>query len=91
MNKPEIVTAYATKYNMTKVDATKEIENFMNFVFDCVEAGEVLMFPNFMKIYVKTMPSRMARNPQTGEYFKTEEKKKVVVTPMKGLKELVNK
>ena len=91
MNKPEIVAAYAKKYNMTKVDATKESENFMNFVNDYVSIGESLLFPNFMKITVKTMPPRTARNPKTGEYFKTEEKKKVTITPMKGLKDIVNK
>lgn len=91
MNKPEIVTAYASKYNMTKVDAVQEIENFIGFVIDYLEVGETLNFPGFMRFGVKEIPARTARNPKTGETIQVPSKKKVVITPMKTVKDAVNR
>lgn len=91
MNKPEMITLYAQRNNMTKVDAAKEISNFTKFINDCVEMGETVILPNCMKIAVKTMPPRMARNPKTNETFMMGEKKKVVISPMNALKAKANK
>nr|DAN00773.1 MAG TPA: DNA binding protein [Caudoviricetes sp.] len=86
MTKPEIIDAYAKKFEMTKVDAKIEIDHFAEFVVDMVALGETMRFPNFMEIGVKHCAARKARNPLTGEEVDVPETARPYVKCGKGLK-----
>jgi len=90
MNKAELVSATAEKAKITKKDAAKIIDAFVESVEDgLVNDGKVII-SKFVSFEVKQMEARTGRNPKTGDVVSIPEKKKVACKFSSLLKEKIN-
>ena len=67
MNKTQLVDAIAKKASITKVDAKKALDAFINVTGETLKAGDkiaLIGFGSFKK------PGRTGRNPRTGASIK---------------------
>lgn len=67
MNKSELVTAMATKSELTKKDAEKALEAFQDVVLETLAEGGKVQLVGFGTFEVTNRKPRMTRNPKTGE------------------------
>ncbi len=86
MNKAELVKVIAEKAGMTKVDAKKAIEAFMEASADALKKGERISLVGFGTFSTCKHPARKGRNPQTGQEIITAEK---TVVKFKAGEELI--
>lgn len=70
MNKTDFVAAVAEKAGLSKKDAAASVDAFLGVVKDELKAGGDVTFVGFGKFFVKDVPAREARNPQTGKKMK---------------------
>ncbi|GAB1474322.1 HU family DNA-binding protein [Bacteroidota bacterium] len=77
MNKAEFISAIAEKAGITKSDANKAIDAFMEVTGDLLKKGEGITLVGFGTFSVKQRPARTGRNPQTGAKMKIAAKKAV--------------
>jgi len=74
MNKAELVNVIAQKAGMTKVDAKKALEAFMEASTEALQKGERISLVGFGTFSTCTHPARKGRNPQTGKEIMIAEK-----------------
>ena len=86
MNKAELVKVIAEKAGMTKVDAKKAIEAFMEASADALKKGERISLVGFGTFSTCKYPARKGRNPQTGQEIMIAEK---TVVKFKAGEELI--
>ncbi len=86
MNKAELVKVIAEKAGMTKVDAKKAIEAFMEASADALKKGERISLVGFGTFSTCKHPARKGRNPQTGQEIMIAEK---TVVKFKAGEELI--
>ena len=67
MNKTQLVDAIAKKASITKVDAKKALDAFINVTGEALKAGDKIGFGSFA---VAKKPGRTGRNPRTGASIK---------------------
>lgn len=89
MNKTQFAAALAERMEVSKADAKLFLEAFEEEVTAQVSSGEAVMLSGFVKFERKDKPSRMGRNPATGETIKIKAKRVVKVTPLKAFKDVV--
>lgn len=89
MNKTQFAAALADRMECTKAEAKFFLESFEEEVIATVRKGEPVMLSGFVKFERKDRPSRMGRNPATGEQIKIKAKRVVKVTPLKAFKDTV--
>ena len=77
MNKAEFISAIAEKAGITKSDANKAIDAFMEVTGDLLKKGEGITLVGFGTFSVKQRPARTGRNPQTCAKMKIAAKKAV--------------
>ena len=77
MNKAEFISAIAEKAGITKSEANKAIDAFMEVTGDLLKKGEGITLVGFGTFSVKQRPARTGRNPQTGAKMKIAAKKAV--------------
>jgi len=77
MNKTELIAAVAKKANMTKVDAAKAINAFIDVTKETVKADKKLSLIGFGSMYQQKRAARKAINPRTGKTVKVPAKKVV--------------
>lgn len=87
MNKAELVTAMAEKAGMTKVEAKKALEAFMDASAEALRNGERISLVGFGTFSTTKHPARKGRNPQTGKEIMIAEK---TVIKFKAGTDLVN-
>ena len=90
MNKTELVTALAAKTELSKKDAEKAVNAFVDVISEELTKGEKIQLIGFGTFAVKDRPARVARNPRTNEEIRIEASKAPVFKPGKELKEAVN-
>ncbi len=90
MNKSELVTALAAKTELSKKDAEKAVNAFVDVVSESLAKGEKIQLIGFGTFAVKERPARIARNPRTGEEIKIAASKAPVFKAGKALKDKVN-
>ena len=90
MNKNELVSALAEKTNLSKKDAEKSVNAFMDTVSDALANGDRLQLIGFGTFLVKDRPARVARNPRTGEEVRIAASKAPAFKAGKALKDRVN-
>ena len=90
MNKTELVAALAEKANLSKKDAEKSVNAFVDVVSGAMADGDKLQLIGFGTFLVKDRPARTARNPRTGEEIKIAASKAPAFKPGKALKDKVN-
>ena len=90
MNKTELIAEIACKTGLSKKDAEKVLNSFVDVVTETLAKGEKIQIVGFGSFEVKTRPARVARNPRTGEEIKIEASKAPVFKAGKALKDSVN-
>ena len=87
MNKTELVAALAGKAELSKKDAEKALNAFVEVVSDAMKAGDKVQLVGFGTFESKNRPARTARNPRTGESVKIPASKAVSFKVGKALKD----
>jgi DNA-binding protein HU-beta len=88
MNKSELVDAMASEAKITKADAARALEAFMNATTKSLKKGDRVALVGFGTFSVAKRAARNGRNPQTGKPIKIAAKK---VAKFKAGAELANK
>lgn len=91
MNKQELVAAMASKAGMTKVDAEKALNAFVDATKETLAKKESIQLVGFGTFSVSERAARTGRNPQTGKELKISAKKVAKFKAGKTLGEIVNK
>lgn len=85
MNKTELIAAMAEKANLTKVDAGKALNAYVDVVKEQMAKGEKVSLVGFGTFSVVSRPARTGRNPRTGKAIKIAAKKSAKFKAGKGL------
>ena len=70
MNKTQLVDAIAKKASITKVDAKKALDAFINVTGEALKAGDQIALIGFGSFDVAKKQGRTGRNPRTGASIK---------------------
>ena len=90
MNKSELIAALADKTKLSKKDAEKVLDTFVDTVSGSLAKGEKVQLIGFGTFDVKKRPARPARNPRTGEEIKIKASTSPSFKAGKALKDKVN-
>lgn len=77
MNKAELIDAMAAEANLTKADAKKALEAFVNATTKALKGGDRVSLVGFGSFSVSERAARKGRNPRTGAEIKIGAKKVV--------------
>jgi DNA-binding protein HU-beta len=91
MNKSDLVTSMAEKGSLSKKDAEKALNAFMESVEEALVKGDKVQLIGFGSFEVRTRAARKGRNPQTKEELTIPESKAPIFKVGKALKDEVNK
>lgn len=91
MNKNELVANVATKSGLTKVDAAKAVDAFVESVSKELSKGGEVRLVGFGTFAVAKRKATEGRNPRTGAVIKIPASKQPKFKPGKALKDQVNK
>ena len=89
MNKSELIGAVSEKAGLSKKDAEKSLNAFVEAVSDALAAGEKIQLVGFGSFEVKQRAARKGRNPQTGAEIEIAAAKAPVFKAGKALKDAV--
>ena len=67
MNKAELINAIAEKAGMTKVDAKKALEGFIDATGEALKKGDRISLVGFGTFSTTKRAARTGRNPQNGK------------------------
>jgi len=90
MTKTQLVAALAEEMGGDKKTANAALDAVVNVITREVSGGGAVTLPGVGKIYCRERPSRMVRNPATGEQIHKPADKVVKMTIAKALKDSVN-
>lgn len=90
MNKAELISAIAAQTDLTKVEAKKALDAFINVTSEALKNGERLTLVGFGTFSVSEREARNGRNPRTGEVIQIEAKKVVKFKAGAELDDIVN-
>jgi DNA-binding protein HU-beta len=90
MNKSELIDAIAAASDLTKSDAGKALDGFLEAVKAALGNGESVALVGFGTFSVKERAERKGRNPQTGEEIIIQAAKIPAFKAGKSLKDAVN-
>jgi DNA-binding protein HU-beta len=77
MNKAELVDAIAADAGLSKVDAKKALDGFINATSQALKKGDRISLIGFGSFSISERAARTGRNPQTGKEIKIAAKKVV--------------
>ena len=89
MTKAELVDKVAKEADITKAQADKVVNSFLDGITGALKVGDKVTFVGFGSFDVKERKARIGRNPQTGAEIKISARKAVTFTVGKALKEAV--
>ena len=89
MNKAQLIDAIAEKADLTKADAKKALDAFVEATTDALKNGDRVALIGFGSFSVSTRSARTGRNPQTGSPIQIDEKKIVKFKPGSELSDTV--
>jgi len=90
MNKGELIDAVAAAADLTKSDATKAVEAFVDTVTRALKKGDQVSIVGFGSFSVKARAARQGRNPKTGEAITISASNVPGFKAGKALKDAVN-
>lgn len=90
MNKSELIDAIVENSGVTKIDATKALNGFIEAVQAAMVRGDDVVLVGFGTFGVKERAARTGRNPRTGETLQIAESKVPGFRAGKSLKDAVN-
>jgi DNA-binding protein HU-beta len=70
MNKTELISKVAAKSGLSKKDAEKALNAFIETMTEALKAGDDVQLVGFGSFQVKQRAARDGRNPKTGETLK---------------------
>lgn len=85
ITKTEFIDRMAKKGGITKVEANRRVDVFIETLIGCLEEDGAVKFVGFGKFELKTVKERMGRNPQNGKECMIPEHKKVKFYASEGL------
>ncbi len=91
MNKNELVASVAEKAGLTKKDAEKAVNAFVETVQQSLVEGNKIQMIGFGTFEVKERAARTGRNPRTNEEIQIPASKNPVFKAGKALKDAVNR
>jgi len=91
MNKAELVASMAEKAQLSKKDAEKALNAFIESVEEALVKGDKVQLVGFGSFEVRQRAARIGRNPQTNTEIKIAASKAPIFKVGKALKEMVNK
>ena len=77
MNKAELIDAMASGAGLSKADAKKALDAFVDSTSNALKKGERVALVGFGSFSVSTRSARKGRNPQTGKEISIPAKKVV--------------
>ena len=77
MNKAQLIDAMASEANLTKADAKKALDAFINTTGAALKGGERVALVGFGSFSVAQRSARTGRNPKTGAEMEIPAKKVV--------------
>ena len=89
MNKMEMVDAVASRAGLSKADADRAVNAFIDAIGDALARGEKVTVTGFGTFEVRQRAARMGRNPQTGAPLHIPASKTPAFKAGKGLKDAV--
>jgi DNA-binding protein HU-beta len=89
MNKAQLIDAIAEKAGLTKADAKKALDAFVESTTDALKNGDRVALIGFGSFAVATRSARTGRNPQSGAPIEIPEKKVVKFKPGAELSDAV--
>ena len=90
MNTSELVTRIAEANNVSKTQAQAIVESMLKTIMSAAASGEEISLPGFGKFKVKETPEPKGRNPASGEKIKIAASQKLIYSPAKAVRELLN-
>ena len=75
MNKADLIDAIASEAKITKADANRALDSFMNATTKSLKKGDRVALVGFGTFSVAKRAARNGRNPQTGKPIKIAAKK----------------
>lgn len=87
MKKEQLINEVSKNANLTKENARKVIEVFMDAVSNCLKKGEALQLMGFGTFSITDRKARSGLHPRTGEEITIPAKKVPKFSPGKSLKE----
>ena len=81
MNKAQLIDAMAAEANITKADAKKALDAFINATSGALKQGDRVALVGFGSFSVAKRSARTGRNPRTGKEIKIAAKKVVKFKP----------
>lgn len=89
MNKTELIGAVAVKAELTKTDAGKAVNAFLETITETLAEGGKVQLVGFGTFETRDRAARVGRNPQTGEEIQIPAKKAPAFKAGKELKSAV--
>jgi DNA-binding protein HU-beta len=89
VNKAELITAVAEKSELTKKDAEKAVNAFVEVVTEALSSEDKVQLVGFGTFEVRERAARKGRNPQTKEEILIPASKAPVFKAGKALKDAV--
>lgn len=77
MNKSQLIDAIAKKSGLSKTDAKKSLEGFMETTRESLQSGDKIALIGFGTFSISERSAREGRNPQTGAKMNIPAKKVV--------------
>lgn len=81
MNKAQLIDAIAEKAGLTKADAKKALDAFVDSTTNALKNGDRVALIGFGSFSVATRSARTGRNPQSGSPIEIPERKVVKFKP----------
>ena len=91
MNKSEFISAVSENSGLSKKDAEKAVNSFMNVVVDAMKKGEKIQLIGFGNFEVRERAAREGVNPRTGDKIKIAASKVPAFKAGSALKDAVAK
>lgn len=90
MNKAELVKSISDKGEITRVDAEKALNAFIESVEEALTSGDKVQLVGFGSFEIRERAERKGRNPQTKKEITIKASKAPVFKAGKALKDMVN-
>lgn len=90
MNKAELIDAMASASGLTKADAKRALDGFVESTSKALKGGDRISLVGFGSFSVSKREARIGRNPQTGKEIKIPAKNVVRFKAGADLTEKVN-
>jgi DNA-binding protein HU-beta len=90
MNKGDFISAVSDAAGLSKVDAGKAVEGFIEVVKKALKKGDSVALVGFGTFVVRKRAARTGRNPRTGQQIKIKASKNPSFKAGKALKDAIN-